>query len=96
MPKNSAVYYDHDDKKNTRTYLVFNTQSGFFHQYTRGEGRGPMADSYNKSVAIAFDTTSWAHVTHQHAAVIIAGLQAVLPKGAPAEIAVTLVDDEGA
>ncbi|QDH93282.1 endolysin [Microbacterium phage Cressida] len=85
---NSGVYYENG--KNTLVYLVFNTDSGWFHEFGNGPGNGPMPGDYNNALARALGTPSWAKVTKGHADVIKRGLSAVQPKSIPSELSVAL------
>lgn len=73
--KNSGVYYE--PSKGSVTYLLFNTGSGWFHEFSNGAGNGPMPGDYNNALAGTLGTGSWAKVTPGHAAVIKASLDAV-------------------
>lgn len=73
--RNSGVYYE--KSKNTWVYLIFNTGSGWFHEFSNGTNAGPMPSDYNNALATALDTPSWAKVTAGHAGVIKQGLAAV-------------------
>lgn len=88
MARNAGVYYKRDEK--TVVYLIFNTESGWYHEFSNGTGNGPMPGGYNNALAGALDTPSWAQVTKGHADVIKRGLAAVLPKVPPAELTVTI------
>lgn len=69
---NSAVQYDRKDAngKVSRVYLIFNTVSGWYHEYSNGPGNGPMNKSYNNPLAATLKTGSYAQVTESHARVI--------------------------
>lgn len=69
MARNSGVLWTEDNGKTTM-YMVFNSDSGWEHTYTRGEGRGPMSSDYNDAFAKALDTPAWATITEAHAKVI--------------------------
>jgi len=90
MARNAGVFYKPDGT--TVVYLVFNTESGWYHEFGNGKGNGPMPGGYNNALAGALDTPSWAQVTKGHADVIKRGLAAVLPKVAPADLTVTIAD----
>lgn len=92
MPKNSGVWYKKD--KNTYVYLVFNTGSGFAHEFSNGTDAGTMPGAYTAGLKAAMDIASWSEVTLGHANVIKLALAAVRPKDAPQEIQVTIVDDD--
>lgn len=64
---NAGVYYNLD---NATIYLIFNTDSGWFHEFSNGAGNGPMPGEYNNSLARALGTPSWASVTAAHAKVL--------------------------
>lgn len=66
MARNSGIYWD--EGGNNWVYAVFNTMSGFWHEFSNGKGAMP-AD-YNNALAGAMYTPSWAKVTKGHAAVI--------------------------
>lgn len=66
MARNSGIYWDAGG--NNWVYAVFNTMSGFWHEFSNGKGAMP-AD-YNNALAGAMYTPSWAKVTKGHAAVI--------------------------
>jgi hypothetical protein len=85
---NSGVYYENG--KNTLVYLVFNTDSGWFHEFGQGQNGGAMPGDYNNALARALGTPSWAKVTKGHADVIKRGLVQVQPKAIPAELSVAL------
>ena len=90
MPKNSGVWYKKD--KNTYMYLVFNTGSGFAHEFYRGVDKGTMPGDYTAGLLKSMDISAWSEVTELHAKVIKSALTAIRPKDAPKEIDVTLVD----
>src|SRR5690606_17489360 len=97
MAKNSGVYYDRKNPANgkiTTVYLVFNSDSGWAHEFSNGEGNGPMPGEDNNALAKALDTPSWAKITEGHANVIKAGLVAVRPKDAPKSIEVTVIEPQ--
>lgn len=73
--RNSGVYYE--KSKNTWVYLVFNTNSGWYHEFSNGANAGKMASTYNNAFATALNTTNWANVTASHAAVIKSSLDQV-------------------
>lgn len=73
--KNSGVYYE--PSEGSVTYLLFNTGSGWFHEFSNGAGNGPMPGDYNNALAGTLGTGSWAKVTPGHAAVIKKSLDAV-------------------
>lgn len=73
--RNSGVYYNLDD--NTVVYLIFNAGSGWYHEFSNGEGNGSMPSDYNNALAGALYTPSWAKVTRSHADVIKQSLEAV-------------------
>lgn len=89
MPKNSGVWYRKD--KTTYVYLVFNTGSGFAHEFSNGTNRGTMPGKYTAGLKAAMDIAGWSEVTLSHANVIKAALLAIRPKDAPREIEVTVV-----
>lgn len=72
--KNSCVYYQKD---NAWIYLVFNTGSGWYHEYSNGPGEGTMPGEYNNPLAATLGTGSFAKVTASHAGVIKTSLDAV-------------------
>lgn len=92
MPKNSGVWYKKD--KSTYVYLVFNTGSGFAHEFSNGLNAGTMPGSYTAGLKASMDIASWSEVTLSHANVIKNALAAVRPKDAPKEIEITIVDPE--
>lgn len=73
--KNSGVYYLPDPK--TVIYLLFNTGSGWYHEFSNGKGGGSMPSDYNNALAATLGTGSWAKVTAGHAAVIKTACDAV-------------------
>lgn len=73
--KNSGVYYE--PSKGSVTYLLFNTGSGWYHEFSNGAGNGPMPGDYNNALAGTLGTGSWAKITPGHAAVIKTSLDAV-------------------
>lgn len=73
--KNSGVYYEASN--NTWIYLLFNTGSGWYHEFSNGEGKGAVSGAYNNGLAITLGTDSWAKVTQSHAGVIKDSLAAV-------------------
>lgn len=89
MPKNSGVWYKKD--KSTYVYLVFNTGSGFAHEFSNGTNAGTMPGNYTAGLKASMDISSWSEVTLGHANVIKSALLAVRPKDAPREIEVTVV-----
>lgn len=92
MPKNSGVWYRKD--KSTYVYLVFNTGSGFAHEFSNGANAGTMPGSYTAGLRHAMDIAGWSEVTLGHANVIKKALVDVRPKDAPREIEVTIVSKE--
>lgn len=94
MTRNAGVFYRPDP--DTVVYLLFNTASGWHHEFGNGRGRGPMPGAYNNALAGALDTPSWAEVTAGHAAVIKRGLASVLPRTAPSDLTVTIEPGEAA
>lgn len=66
--RNAGIYWQ--DGTNTFIYAVFNTVSGFWSEFTNGEGKGPMPSDYNNALAGALNTPSWAKVTKSHAHVL--------------------------
>lgn len=92
MSRNAGVYYTNADKK--IIYLLFNSDSGWQHEYSAGKPGKPMPAEYNNAVAKALDTPSWASVTEGHATVIKRGLAAVRPKDMPTDLDVRIVSDE--
>jgi len=80
MPKNSGVYYDRKNSDGTTSliYLIFNTGSGWYHEFSAGPNKGGMGGEYVNPIAGALETPSWAKVTAAHAGVIKAGLDRVL------------------
>lgn len=92
MPKNSGVYYDRKNPDGTTStvYLVFNTGSGFQHEFSAGPGKGNMNPAYNNALAKALDTPSWAKVTEGHARVIKRGLAAVTNRDVSGDLTVTI------
>lgn len=77
MAKNSGVYWSVPGLDNTWHYAVFNTDSGFWHTFGNGEGRGKMPADYNNALARAMDTPSWAQITFNHSKVLKAACDAV-------------------
>lgn len=92
MPKNSGVWYKRD--KSTYVYLVFNTGSGFAHEFSNGTNAGTMPGTYTAQLKVSMDIAGWSEVTESHARVIKIGLAAVRPKDAPKEVEVTIVTPE--
>lgn len=92
MPKNSGVYYDRKNPDGTTSvvYLVFNTGSGFMHEFSAGPGAGNMNPAYNNALAKALDTPTWAKVTEGHARVIKRGLTAVTAREVSGDLTVTI------
>jgi hypothetical protein len=88
MPKNSGVWYKTNN--NTYTYLVFNTGSGFAHEFSNGREAGTMPGNYTAALKVSMDISGWSQVTPGHAQVIKNGLLAVRPKDAPRDIEVTI------
>lgn len=72
---NSGVYWE--EARNTIVYAVFNTTSGFWHQFGMGAGNGGMPGNYNNDLARAMGTPSWAKVTKSHANVLRAACEQV-------------------
>src|SRR5690606_16387376 len=77
MPKNSGVWYKKD--KSTYVYLVFNTGSGFAHEFSNGTNAGTMPGPYTAGLKASMDIASWSQVTESHAQVIKNALAAVRP-----------------
>lgn len=73
--KNCGVYYE--DGTNTWKYLIFNTGSGWWHEFGNGNNAGKMPPAYNNAFAKALGTEDWAQVTAGHARVIKQALGAV-------------------
>ncbi|QCG77499.1 endolysin [Microbacterium phage DizzyRudy] len=90
MPKNSGVWYKKD--KSTYVYLVFNTGSGFAHEFSNGTNAGTMPGTYTAGLKASMDIAGWSEVTLGHANVIKSALAAVRPKDAPKEIELTIVN----
>lgn len=66
MARNVGIYKDETDPKNkkiTRTYAIFNPESGFWTETFNGDGAGPLPSEYVNGLAAAFDTRPWASVT---------------------------------
>lgn len=92
MPKNSGVWYRKDTS--TYVYLVFNTGSGFAHEFSNGKNAGAMPGSYTAGLKVSMDISGWSEVTLGHANVIKKACVEVRPQGAPSEIEVTIVTPE--
>lgn len=68
MARNSGVYWEAKSLgANTIIYAIFNTESGYWHEYSNGTGKGAMPSAYNNALATALFTPSWAQVTESHA-----------------------------
>jgi hypothetical protein len=91
MAKNVSVWYKKANE-NTYIYFVFNTESGFQHEFGNGVNNGSMPGGYTAGVSKAFDTAGWSEVTEGHASVIKQGLAAVRPKDAPTSFQVEVID----
>lgn len=89
MPKNSGVWYKKD--KSTYVYMVFNTGSGFAHEFSNGTNAGTMPGTYTAALKVSMDIAGWSEVTLGHANVIKSALAQVRPKDAPKDIEVTIV-----
>lgn len=87
---NSGVYYESGPK--TIIYLVFNTQSGWFHEFSNGTGGGAMPPAYNNALATALGTPSWAKVTQSHARVIKNALASVQRNVVSGDLSVTIAE----
>lgn len=89
----AGLYYEH--AKNHIVYLILDTESGIFHEYSNGAGNGVMPSAYNNAIAAAFKTGNFQSITAGHAKVIKASLLAALPAaGKISDLAVTLDWDE--
>lgn len=78
MPKNSGFFYKTTSNgKETIKYLVVNTGSGFYHEFSNGAGNGPMNRTYVDPVAASFEAPTFAEITAAHAAEIKKGLDRV-------------------
>lgn len=67
--KNSGFYYARESDK-AIVYLIANTGSGFWSEYTDGSPNRSIPGSYNNEVAATFGTGSFAHITEGHATAI--------------------------
>lgn len=90
--KNCGVYYERS--KNTWVYLIFNSGSGWYHEFSNGANAGRMPSDYNNALAVALDTRTWAKVTPGHARVIKAGLDAVRRTAVTGSLSVDIEDDK--
>lgn len=89
----AGLYYER--AKNHIVYLILDTESGVFHEYSNGAGHGPMPSAYNNAIAAAFKTGNFQPITPGHAQVIKNSLVAVHPAaGKVSDVAVTLDWDE--
>jgi len=88
--KNCGVYYE--KSKNTWVYLIFNSGSGWYHEFSNGANAGPMPSAYNNALATALDTRTWAKVTAGHARVIKQGLDAVRRTAVTGSLSVDIPD----
>lgn len=70
-----GCYYKKD--RRTVIYLVFDSRSGFWHEFSNGAGRGPLSGGYVNPIAKNWDTGSWPQVTEAHARVLKAHLDLV-------------------
>lgn len=68
--KNSGAYYTPASNAKTIIYLLFNTGSGWWHEFSNGPGNGPMPSTYNNPLAGTLDTGTWAKITESHARVL--------------------------
>lgn len=89
--KNSGVYYTRDSK--TIVYLMFNTGSGWYHEFSNGKNAGAMPGSYNNALAGTLATDSWAKITESHARVLKASLDAVRNSKVSGSLSVTIEED---
>ncbi len=83
MAKNSAFYYTTTDTKTGQEetrYLIVNTTSGFYSEYSNGAGRGAMDGGYNTAIAATLDTGTFAKITASHAAALKASCERVLAR----------------
>lgn len=85
----SAGFYYQPASKHI-VYLIIDTESGVFHEYSNGPGNGPMPSAYNNAIAAAFKTGNFASITPGHAAVIKRSLAAIRPKDPAAKLDVQL------
>ena len=90
--KNSGVYYPRD--KSSIVYLLFNTGSGWYHEFSNGTDAGAMPGEYVNPLARALDTGSWAKVTLSHANVIKRSLDAVRNTQISGSVSVDINDAE--
>ncbi|MSS45919.1 N-acetylmuramoyl-L-alanine amidase [Cutibacterium sp. WCA-380-WT-3A] len=71
----NGCYYNLNSK--TRTYLIFDSRSGFYHEFSQGNGNGPMSPDYVNPIAKGWDTGSWPAISPGHAKVLKAALDKV-------------------
>lgn len=93
MPKNSGVFYTRASNQ-WIVYLIFNSGSGWMHEFSSGRPGAAMSGAYNNAVARALDTPSWASITESHSNVIKSGLAAVRPQAIPSTINVVTPEEE--
>lgn len=67
-PMNAGFFYETtQDGKPTTIYLLINTASGWYNEFSNGPGNGPMSAEYNNGLARAMKTGTWAKITASHA-----------------------------
>jgi len=88
MARNSVAWYK--SGKNTYTYMGFNTESGWVHEFSNGSEAGSMPGTYTAGFQKALDAPAWTEITAGHATVIKNALAAV--RNDDAKITVEIID----
>lgn len=80
MAKNSGFYYTNPATGDV-TYLMLNTVSGWWHEFTNAES------AYNTSISVALGTGDFAPITPSHAVVLKTSCERVLNQTVTVELA---------
>lgn len=68
--------YYHTNSRTT-IYLLFNEQSGFYHEFSKGDNAGPLSAGYVNPIAQNWNTGAWPEITAGHAGVLKSALDDV-------------------
>lgn len=92
MARNSGATYTRKADKKV-IHLVYNTDSGFQHEFHSGAARPMSADYLARVVKLHDIPNGFQDITEAHATVIKRGLAAVRPVGAPTDLRVEIIDE---
>lgn len=92
MARNSGATYTRKADKKV-IHLVYNTDSGFQHEFGSGAARPMSADYLARVVRLHDIPNGFQDITEAHATVIKRGLAAVRPVGAPTDLRVEIIDE---